>query len=290
MLSEHPLFRRFENELELSPELSIEWAMLERDFFFRPARSDMRILCCQLERRTIAPIVFHCPVRRRHLQKRLLRNLVSQNYWRFWPLDEERELVLSLDFALMRQINADFWLRLDWLSPFFKNADELLHRADISGVESALEPAESAWSFVSELIQSQEEHWHWFECSRGDIEELKRVVWAYMTLSGHYFNSCQSGNFRFGSILRAPHDASANEWRLLRRVCELLDKHFRLRLNPLARRVYTREGKLRKRPNLYIRRPTPASHHERLEAFLLWRDFLHGKLPPEEIELLLATQ
>ena len=31
-----------------------------------------------------------------------------------------------------------------------------------------------------------------------------------------------------------------------------------------------------------------ASQHERLEALLLWRTWLHDKLPPAEIEALLA--
>lgn len=129
MQSEHPLFRRFENKLELSSELSIEWTMRGRDFFFRPVQSDLSLLCCQLERRSVPPTMLQCAVRRRQLQKRLLKNLSSRNFWRFWPLDEKRELVFNLDFALIRHTDADFWLRLNWLHP----CDEPAFKARLRG-------------------------------------------------------------------------------------------------------------------------------------------------------------
>ncbi len=40
---------------------------------------------------------------------------------------------------------------------------------------------------------------------------------------------------------------------------------------------------------LEIRVDEPTSH-ERLEALLIWRDFLRDKLPPDEIERLLTTR
>lgn len=287
MFPDHPLFRRFENELELSPELSIEWAMRGRDFFFRPLQSDLRVLWCQPERRNVAPVVFQSPVNRRHLQQRLAKNLASRNLWRFWPWDEERELLIRNEYALIRRTDADFWLRLDWLHPFFDSGDEWLFRADVLGVERALESCGLEWDFVADLMSQRENQWHWLECARGDMSELKHGLWAYMTLSGHYLNSFERGDLRFRSLLRVPYDAPSLEWLQLRRVAELLDAHFTLRLNRFARRVYKRDGRPKKRPEIYIRPQLAPSAHERLEALLLWRDFLRGKVSDAEAETLL---
>ena len=289
----HPLFRRFGNELEVG-EQRLEWMMREHDFLFRPAGSDVSIVWCELLRRDLLrrdlPEALSDVARRKRVEKRLAKNLLNHRVLRLWPLDAERELVLGLDFALMRHVEADFWLRLDWLYSFFKSGDDLLFRTDLSGLEIALEPFESAWDFVTDLMRGKEHHWQWFEAARGNIDELKRGLWAYMTLSGHYLNSFERGDLRFCSLLLAPHDASSSDWLQLRRVAELLDTHFVLRLNHFARRVHTREGKPRKRPEIYIRPPVATSAHERLEALLLWRDFLRGKLSEEEIEALLPQR
>lgn len=262
---DHPLFRRFENELELSPELSIEWAMRGRDFFFWPLQSDVRVLWCQPERRSIAPVVFESPVNRRHLQKRLARNLASGNLWRFWPLDEERELLIRSEYALMRRTDADFWLRLDWLHPFFDSGDEWL-RADAFGIARALEFCALEWEFVADLMSQRENQWHWFDCARGDTSELKRGLRAHMTLSGHYLNSFERDDLRFRSLLQVPYDAPSSEWLQLRRVAELLDRHFTLRLNRFAHRVYKRDGRPKKRPEIYIRPQRGDARREVLAA------------------------
>lgn len=288
MVSQHPLFRRFESELKLSFDLTIEWSRRASDFFFRPQGADTRFLWCELDRRHVADEMSDA-LRIERLKKRLLKNILQRRVWRYWPLSEDEEFVVIPEFALFRRQGASFWLRLNWLQA--PPRPRFLEEIDLSGVETALEPFAQLWSLAQAMGRTGEAQWSWLQCVRGDAEELRRSLSSYMKLSGHYLNSYGRGDLRFGSVLCVPHDAPDPEkqWSTRQQVADLLDQHFVLRFHPLGKRIYLRDGKPAKRPDVHIRYPRSLSPHERLEALLLWRDFLQGKLPPDEVEALLSS-
>ena len=286
MQPSHPLFERFEKELVVGDQ-TFEWTFHERDFFFRPSESDIGILWCELARHQ-AVTRFDLEKSQR-TQKRIAKNLQKQRIWRFWPLENERELVLNLDFALIRQVNAPFWLRLDWLKPFFRDGDDLLFRtgADFFPIEHFLENGDVDWELAAACFDETSSVWNWFDCERGSMETLQKLAEAYILLSDGYIKYYGAGHLRFSSILQASQQSPASVWHSTYRIAEILDSHFSLRFKSFVPRIYEASGALKKHPSLFINRKSEPTNHEKLEALLLWRDFLRGKMPEAEIETLL---
>ncbi len=266
---------------------NIEWTTLGRDFFCRPGDSDLQIVWCQ-------PAHPQVPACFRHLKSHqsartiLLPEFEKRNLWRFFALDDGRELLLSLDFALMRYEGASFWLRLNWLDSVFHDLDELMFdkiKASDS-LEDRLEDGTKDWESALQY-SGQRDWWSRMECLSGSLEQLRRLVEAYVLIWSIPVAIKSVKDLRFQSLLQAPKGASSEQQRTSQQVAKLLDRHFRLRVKNIAERMYLESGKSVERLELNIAPPSEPNEHQRLEALSVWRDFLQGKLPSEEIEALL---
>ena len=287
MLPSHPLFCRFENELVVTNQ-TLEWTMRRNDFFFRPTQSDLGILWCELNRREMVEC-FNNPEQTRRTQKRIAKNLQKHRIWRFWPLSNERELVFNLDFALMRAQGAALWLRLEWLKPFFQDGEDLLFRRgdELAEIEKFLQNSDEDWNWLASSFGQSQAAWSWFDCNRGSIRELQKLLEAYILLTGSHVNYYGVGQLGFSSILHASQQSPAPVWNSTRRFAQLLDSEFSLRLQSFVPRIYDASGALKKPPTLFLYRASEPTTHEKLEAHLLLKNWLRGKISESEIKSLL---
>ncbi len=187
----------------------------------------------------------------------------------------------------MRYHGASFWLRLDWQSPLFLDFDELMldQIKMVSWIEDCLKDSPSDWESAV-CCREKGEWWSRVECTQGSIEQLQRLIDAYVLLWNARISSYPIRNFRFEYLLRPYSNPTPEAQLIAKRISALLDSHFRLEVKNIARRIYD-SAKSVERLSFYQTPPSEISLHERLEAHLVWRDFLRDKLPPEEIEALL---
>ena len=266
---------------------NIEWTTRGRDFFCRPGGSDAQTVWCQPAHPQVPSCFQHL---KSHQSARgiLLPEFEKRNLWRFLAVDDGREFLLSLDFALMRHEGAAFWLRLNWLDPVFHDLDELMFdkiKASDS-LEERLEDGTKDWESALQLF-NQKDWWSRVECSKGSIEELRRLVEAYVVVWGNSVNIKSVKDLRLQSLLEVPKNSSSEQKRANQQIVKLLDSHFRLRVKNVAERMYVESGKSVERLELKLNPPSEPTEHDRLEALLVWRDFLRDKMPSEEIEALL---
>lgn len=284
----HPLFERFPHGLQLSPDLEIEWMTRGHDFFLRPLGAGVDIVWCQLNGRNIADNL-GLPDRRVSAQRPLLNSWIRRSFWRFLPLENGRELALRQNFGLIRRDGDDFWLRATWRKPCSLSRDELLlgSGAAFNDIEKLLEQV-AHFEEASVLFHERQSSWRWFCCARGDFDELQRLVGAYITLTGGEARCYGNGPLSMQAILRPPSGTTPTQWKAKWHFAELLDAHFTLRARDFTLRLHDAGGRSRGQPSLHLQQNGAPTMHEKLEARLLLREWLDGKLSPEHLEVLLS--
>lgn len=268
----------------------VEWTTHGRDLFIRTLESDSQQVWCQPAHRQL-PSAFQHIKQHQSARKLLLTEFEKHNFWRYYALEDGREFLLALDYALMRHVDAPFWLRLEWLEPLFHDVDELLFGKikSPSWVEDRLQDATQDWKMAMQCSVSGN-WWDRLECSRGSVELLQRLIKSYVVLWKTPVRNALAKDCKLESLLQLPKSDSKEKQELATRIGKLLDQHFRIKPKDFAARMFLESAKSVERPQLVIEPPTEETEGERLEAGLVWREFLRGKMPEEQIETLLQTR
>ncbi len=269
-------------------EQLVEWTTTERDLFIRTIEGDLQLLWCQPAHRQL-PSTFHHIKQHQSARKLLLAEFEKHNFWRYYVLEDGREFLLALDYALMRHQNAPFWLRLDWTETLFHDVDELLFGKIKAPnlVEDRLQDAIKDWQLAMECSQSGN-WWNRMECSRGSIELLQSLLESYVVLFENPIRNGLAKDCKLETLLQLPKDAPKEKQQIATRIGKLLDQNFRIKPKNFAGRMFLESGKSVERPKLLIEPPIDVAKDEQAEALSMWREFLKGK-KASDVEALLPT-
>ncbi len=268
-------------------EQLVEWTTSERDLFMRTIEGDLQLLWCQPAHKQL-PSTFHHIKQHQSARKLLSAEFEKHNFWRYYVLEDGREFLLALDYALMRHEGAPFWLRLEWTETLFHDQDELLFGKIKSPglVEDRLQDATDDWKSAMQCFVDGI-WWNRMECSRGSIEQLQNLIEAYVVLWGNPVSNSLAKDQKVETLLGLPKDAPKEGQQIASRIGKLLDQNFRIKPKNFAGRMFLESGKSVERPQLLIEAPTDVTEHQRLEALSMWREFLKSKLTAQEVETLL---
>ncbi|BCM91336.1 hypothetical protein IAD21_03206 [Abditibacteriota bacterium] len=266
---------------------NIQWTTRGRDFFCRTGDSSVQTIWCQPAHPQV-PSCFRHLKTHQSARNILLSEFEKRNLWRFLPLEDGRELLMSLDFVLMRHQGASFWLRLEWLEPLFHDLNELMFGKikHVSWVEDRLQDGAEDWKLAIRC-QEQKDWWSRMECAKGSIGQLRRLMESYVVIWGNSISNRSVKDLRLQTLLQPLKGASPEQQRVAQQIGMLLDRHFRLQEKDIAGRIYVESGKSVERVALEVKPSADLSQHERLHAISTWHDFLRDKMTLEEIEALL---
>ncbi len=296
MQSEHPLFRRFENELELAgakgEPFPVEWTTIGRDFYLRPAEAEVGVVWRYFGRGNQDGLVkgSHIPT---DVREQLNKVLASANFWRVWPLNDDECVFFRHKFFLFGFLDGERFARIEMPLPRPRNAHDCLH----------LKPnaVQSLVSFISEEELAEARPWiknptnacdyvDWNKGSRREFEQLMRG-YALLFLPAQsrgmlrvdFPPFADDGRSNFSNVFMPSRNPGVSAYALTAFRALFADAfHVAPREFPKG---YARNG-YHLDFSIGIERAAPTAH-ERLEALLLWRDFLRGKMPDAEIEALL---
>ena len=270
-------------------EQLVEWTTTDRDLFMRTIEGDLQLLWCQPAHPQL-PSTFHHIKQHQSARKLLSAEFEKHNFWRYYVLEDGREFLLALDYALMRHEGASFWLRLEWTETLFHDQDELLFGKIKSPglVEDRLQDATDDWKSAMQCSVDGI-WWNRMECSRGSIELLQSLIEAYVVLWGNPVRNSLAKDQKIETLLGLPKDAPKEGQQIATRIGKLLDQNFRIKPKNFAGRMFLESGKSVERPQLLIEPPIDVTEHQRLEALSMWREFLKGKMTAQEVEMLLPT-
>ena len=297
MFADHPLLRRFENELDVNG-FQLEWTKIERDFYSRPKGANVEIVwwhsgrggCYESDllrsKRAIVESTAH----------KIIREIANFQVWRAAFLDD-CDLFFRADFGVVRlkgkvggeQEFARFALPTAFSSPHKCLSSSLELRrviedslAEIERLKMILkQPPESrVWWSIS---------WNW-----GTQQELEKLLRAMAILVRQPQHELEEWYYQLrshfqGQVTPFPHHSAPSIH---------LDS-FRPFLNHLKlctpckisfTTIYDIHNIASLEPhywwpslNLSTKMPTA---HEKIEAWMLWQDFLTGKIPTAEIKKL----
>lgn len=284
MHSEHPLFRRFEDEFEFvwpsdKRIFAVEWTRRNGDVFFRPLGAPLWLLWHALDE-----------LNRREPDVVLDESLHNDQLWRVFVVAPDELLLLNSSQCLLTKEGAK---RGAVLYGDFKrqnlDIDNLLLTPVTTWEEIfGLRPDEL--ERTRSWLQNYEEGWSSLRFDSGSKEELKPLFAASLQLFIDFDTTQEYRRGGFEWFERQGNEVVINaRWNeeIPSQLCAALSSHFSL---VYESRLYVRgfSGWLRAWETLPVVPVSAPSAHERLEALLLWRDFLRGKMTPAEIESLLT--
>ena len=290
MPSSHPLLHRFENYFVVG-EHHLEWTTFGEDFFFRPRDAHTEVIwcasrCAHYGRQLMFP----------RQSKKVLHNLkkqITSNYtWRYFPVSKNCELFLSGLIGLVRVHQVEGLVGLRFCDGNSLSSMSLSNPVDIAKVVQINQPnIEQIRKAVDCPLQDRgwsNVHWPWG--TQQQLKDILRAMAAIVRLPEH-----ETGQWRFQVRNRFDSYIFSDNPRRTKVTPEkttyepfiqCLRSHFPVKIDKMAFR--TDKGVEREEiwPSLIVSLEMPTAH-EKLEALLLWRDFLRDKIPATEIDELL---
>ncbi|BCM91338.1 hypothetical protein IAD21_03208 [Abditibacteriota bacterium] len=290
-------FYRFPNTVEIpesTPLIALEWEVIGSDLWLRPMQGDVEVAWCYLGQAALSERM-RKSTRQKMAAKKMGKALAAKRLWRFWPsTTTEGELFLRREFGLIRLPDKPWLARFNFRG-VFKNSSDVLN-AKPRHLENLVRQLEERDDFQEALVwlRDYEDEWSNVYFERGSRQQLEALLVGFWAL----FHPLQSDSeaWYFVSILAEDHslkwywpDASFAKnkpvRRAARRLFELLHEY--MVMKPLPQRPYSASaGKPEYMVTPRILVPAP-SMHERMEALLIWREFLIDKISHDEIEALL---
>ena len=287
-------FHCFGNSIKIpdsASERALEWERIGEDLWLRPACGEVEIVWCYLGQGTLGERLVH-PRLQKSAAKKLGKALSAKRFWRFRSFSEG-ELFLRRGFGLIRLSEKPFLTRFNFRGAF-KNGGDVLY-ASPQRLENIGHELEQQADFRQSLrwLQDHEDEWSnvYFERgSRQQLELLLRGFWAIFRPPDSQYRewvytlfTSKAGTF-FWYWPYASFGGDERGQAATRRLLEMVNEAVVVKMVP--RTAYDSKGSPTYLPRPRVHAPWP-SQHDRMEALLLWREFLRDKLPPEEIEALL---
>lgn len=287
------LFRRFSETFDYRwpatyRKVRIEWQWDEGDVLFRPKGSDVRLVWHALD-------VLH----RRNASEVFSEAMDSGQIRRAWPLPKTQQLFFDAHNGLVHRRGLNYAAGLNLPAPMLWNTakDYLLASGD--EVERRIEDhllQDESFLRAQHWIANFNKNWGGVELQRGSFDELENLIVSLsLLLSPMALPEQKLSRPRlllwFGSVQDEPAlylRCKIAEGAVSSRLLDVLNAHF----EPKQAGHYWVRGFSQWGPSWALGTPSfswkESTAHERLEALLLWHDFLRDKLPPEEIAALLT--
>jgi len=276
----HPLFKRFPNHLNVGTHW-LEWTTRGADLFARPLNADVEIVWCW-------PSQYNAALER-DSEQRVLQVVQQEKALRFLPFDEGEILLLGQSSSFLRSDESPLLLRFSLPSRFWGSAKVL--KIEPSVLEKRVEKLRTWKDLLAarELIGKFLNSWEWLHWERGSYQEIEPLIKALLVLFAGEFSFSPSHK-RTLNFTKTPHFYRPEGVERHPTFCYALGRSFSASVDPQILRIFISPSKRASARLIRIqRRPEDEpTAHERLEALLLWRDFLRDKLPPEEIAALLT--
>jgi len=284
------VFEAFENFFDVTwhwkqQTFACEWKRIERDVFFRPRGEDVRFVW-HIRLPSYVPI------------SESNANQLVQVYagalgwaWRFYCIDDTPILLhlgSGLVFCDHANVGRGFKLDYKMFKPWFDADKHLFGPQDFIEEQLALTMNEpnSQLRQAKQWVEEYRDDFSFMEMKHGNREHLQQLLHGLTLLFPFSWNAWRGTIHPFERFRNCDLRVRTSGHNLnCSRLVFSLNEHFCCRLTP---RILIHRGVSWKRHYQLPTFPTTSpSHHERLEALLLWRDFLRDKLPPDEIEALL---
>ena len=283
MRIEHELFRAFANHLEIKGQI-IEWTIHGADFCFRPSSASPNVVCVLPGRADFASNLALEDSKARvqpyfPASQKVSQAWHGQTFWRFWPGNAGEEFLLRPKFGLLRIADGQSAQFAYAHIQNYQGLDEeqmQLWREMIETPDADLHAARQ-WLTLSknqrlaQLVELRGGHW----------DELIALIEAAFVLWARPGNRCELDFTKAGAmaLARTTHWPTTRE--PIDEALEFLSQHWSLRradLHDFAR--YWRGCDAFGDP-MDVPQPTfvygDYSQHQRLEALLLWREWLRDK-------------
>jgi hypothetical protein len=282
MIPSHPLFRRFKDKFRVpieDEERVLEWHAEKGNVFFRPIEEDTRFLWAALDifGRKSGRKVWHDAIE----HNQLLRAFFVQHGEAVFL--REQDAIVHIEGA---SIGAQFHLADRWKQSLFSPQKRLEQIVNLQSEDPGSDlNAARRWLEGDSKWQSEWQVRDRNGCSPEEVWNILKAFSFVFELHGQeyvYFRGAPR-NPRV-SIAIACKDESAHVL-----TTQFLNRVFSLEIQQ-RRCVRGYSGWLESWTTgsraLSFDEPT---QHERLEAFMVWRNFLRDNVPPEEIEALLKV-
>lgn len=286
MLVSHPLLRRFENELNIG-EHNLEWTIYGEDFFFRLKDSDVAIIWCCIERRYYANLL-SSPNESERVAQQIKQELAKFQVWRMAFL-ENCDVFLKQEIGLVRRGKEREFAKFELPNPFSSP-----HNALTSPVELQIVVENSLPEIgrLKQVLNQPPEARVWFNVNWawGTSQELEGLLQAMATLIRQPQHGSSEWQYHLKNRFSSPITSRPYNYKLIPNPASYfpfllcLGRYFPVEVNKLV--IYDKRGSYKENwPTINFSTKMPTSH-EKIEAWMLWQDFLTGKIPPEEIKKL----
>jgi len=287
MISKHRMFRRFEKRVTLW-DRELERQTDGRDLFLRPVGEKVDVVWCRPHH--VLGWIGHRNQPRRSEFNPNLKYWKSHPPYRFCPVNQTTELFLREGHGFYRSTAFPCLLRFSLPHHFFGHDDPLtIDAAKMRDLISDWKEGDD-FALLEKLALDGRTGLSWLQWERGSWEELEPLLQALLVLrEGRFYfvpNSTKP-QLDFKSALQFAPTAKKIK---PSKIAATLNLFFEARTSPELKRLYHEPEIPSNAPMIEMKSPArgDVSQHERLEALLLWRDFLRDKLPPEEIAALLT--
>lgn len=299
------LFESYQHQLEMPVDdsnefLGVEWTACGPDLFLRRRGAPDEEVWCYLHRGGIGERLLEP---RRHLRARthLAKLQRARSFWRYWRLENGDELFLRSKFGLVRLAGTDELARYElperqrehvrlWDTiegSALKVETELLAADPQSDLNAArnwlqLHPTDRPWLMLN-----------WARGCRADFQPLLRAILQLCEPPNN--TDCWSYPMDIGLPgaikLKLPMHGfldTGPRMQATRRLLVLLNQHFKVERSAEKWRGYDLYGSPETaRPVVFhVSRP---SMHEKLEAMMLLRSWLIGKVPEAQVAELVGS-
>ncbi len=228
-------------------------------------------------------------------KRKLAHSVEAFHLRRFWPTSSGCEVFLRGRFGLLNTEQGDVLLRFELPRNARMGESDRMRQPwkDVAFLVNLLEQdAGSDLNKALPLRSSIDDPWLWIQWNKGSRIEMERLVRAYLVLTApNNFSSWFHPHLSIDTAFSDSNGSNVKELLQRMKLQRLLHSAFEAVSSEDVKRIYSLTAYAWKRYHkpLEIRVDEPTSH-ERLEALLIWRDFLRDKLPPDEIERLLPTR
>lgn len=296
LFAEPPVLRRFENDLDTG-KIQLEWTRIGRDFYFRPKNARIELVWCHLGRGGYASDLLRAkPAISIWTTQKIKRSLANFDVWRA-AFVEDCDLFFRDDFGVVRlqgkKGGEQEFARFELLNPFSSSHNKLASAVELQRIiEDSLPEIE----LLKDILKSPPEqrilrtvHWPW-----GTQQELEKLLRAMATIIRQPQHSWYEWYYYVANRFREPiitdpryvnPQISGLEHNPF---LSCLKRYFPVEVSELT--IYTIHNiesydEMNYSPIIKISKGMPTSH-EKIEAWMLWQDFLTEKIPPAEIEKL----
>ncbi len=297
---DHELFRPFSNFWEVGDQ-SYEWTAHGSDLLLRPHGAPLSTVWVMLNQGHSGPLLamprsrneplFPVSVKTRHaLQSRLL--------WRLWPLSKAETCLVRARSSLLR---ADGLETTRFGHQTFADFDVASAREMADWCQTLEAPdADLQQARRWQRLSPSEKICQIIDVRGGSWDELMRlleaafVLWAQPATS--HLPASRGDSFELDLSASEPSFRSLS-WSMKGRpiddALKIAGQHWSLRRRALNDFTHWWRGCDEFGDPLDVPQPkfvySDSSQHQRLEALLLWRAWLRDKLPPDQIDALLAS-